>query len=383
MGQKKKLASQIKRIDERLDKIEAQLDGATPSKPHPPSSGTGLSYCSMPRVPERSFSADVSEQRERLIRYLDRKWVNGTKLRFAFFDSGSWGGPESEKRLVREAFDIWSSANIGIAFEEVQATSEAEIRIGFQQSGKTWSYVGRDVIDIPGQRERTMNYGWRIEDDSRGVDVAVHEIGHTLGFPHEHQNPFAGIVWDEDAVYAHFARQGWDRQDTDHNVLRKLLPAEVEGTEWDPDSIMHYGFPAGLILQPQQYRNGLTPQLGLTDSDRSEVRNFYPPIDDAHHPKLTPFNLERLEIGPGQQANFIIEPTETREYTIQTFGRADTLLVLFEDQGGDIRYMAGDDDSGSSLNARIEARLYPNRRYILRVRLYLNWASAETAIMLW
>ena len=94
---------------------------------------------------------------------------------------------------------------MGIQFEEVFAISEAEIRIGFLQSGRTWSYVGRDVIDIPGQTECTMNFGWRIAGDSRRVDVPVHEIGHTLGSPHEHQNPFAGILWDETAVYAHFA----------------------------------------------------------------------------------------------------------------------------------------------------------------------------------
>jgi len=35
-----------------------------------------------------------------------------------------------------------------------------------------------------------------------GLDTAVHEIGHSLGFPHEYQNPKAGIVWNEEAVYA-------------------------------------------------------------------------------------------------------------------------------------------------------------------------------------
>lgn len=125
---------------------------------------------------------------------------------------------------------------------------------------------------------------------------------------------------------------------------------------------MHYDFPSGLILQPEKYRNGLTPELGLTEHDRDEVRSFYPPIDDRHLPKLSPFRLERLELEAGGQANFVIEPTETRDYTVQTFG---------------------DDDSGTSRNARITERLFPGRRYILRLRLYLNWASGETAIMLW
>ena len=46
-----------------------------------------------------------------------------------------------------------------------------------------------------------MNFGWDLRADERGVDVPVHEIGHALGFSHEHQNPFAGIVWDEEGVF--------------------------------------------------------------------------------------------------------------------------------------------------------------------------------------
>ncbi len=379
----KVLFRELRRLNERIEKIESRLGGLDVNPRDYGQAMAGTGYCSLPHVPERIFDRDVSEHRERLIRYVDRKWVNGTKLRYTFFDTGPWQGPESEKDLVREGFDVWSDVGIGIQFEEVTAISEAEVRIGFLQSGRTWSFVGRDVIDIPGQFERTMNFGWRIADDSRGVDVPVHEIGHTLGFPHEHQNPFAGIVWDEDTVYAHFAQQGWTKADTDRNVLDKHSTTEVEGSEWDPHSIMHYGFPRGLIIQPQEYRNGLTPDLGLTEHDKNEVRSFYPPIDDTRLPRLNPFRLERLELGPGEQANFVIELTETRDYTVQTFGNADTLLVLFEDQDGDVRFMAGDDDSGTSRNASIAVRLFPGRRYILRVRLYLNWASGETAVMLW
>jgi hypothetical protein len=326
---------------------------------------------------------DVSEFRASLVRYLDRKWVNGTTLRYAFFRIGPWAGPESEIELVRQGFGVWSDVGIGIKFQEVSSISEAEIRIGFLQSGYTWSYVGRDVIDIPGQGERTMNFGWSIAGDSRGVDVPVHEIGHTLGFPHEHQNPFAGIVWDEEAVYSHFARQGWTREDTDRNVLSKLSTTEVEGSNWDPDSIMHYGFPAGLILQPEEYSAGISPDLGLTDIDRERARIFYPPNDDSHLPTLRPFTAEFIDVNPGEQKDFEVSIHETRDYTIQTFGQADTVMVLFEEVDGELRYVDGDDDSGSSLNAKIEARLRPGRRYILRIRLYLNWASGQTAVLLW
>ena len=101
------------------------------------------------------------------------------------------------------------------------------------------------------------------------------------------------------------------------------------------------------------------------------------------HPELKPFDLERLSLSPNEQANFTISPTSTREYTIQTFGRTDTVMVLFEDLGdGDYQYVAGDDDSGYNRNAKIQLRLYANRKYVLRIRLYYEWSSGTTAVLL-
>ncbi|WP_265939207.1 M12 family metallopeptidase [Bacillus thuringiensis] len=45
-----------------------------------------------------------------------------------------------------------------------------------------------------------MNFGWYITRNPSEIDTAIHEIGHTLGFPHEHQNTKSGIEWDEEAV---------------------------------------------------------------------------------------------------------------------------------------------------------------------------------------
>lgn len=343
-----------------------------------------LNYCSQPPVPERTFARDVSPFRARLIQAVDKKWVNGTKLRYWFFDSGPNKGTAREEDLVREGFGVWEDLGIGITFEEIEDISEAEIRIGFLRRDGAWSYVGRDVIDIPGQHERTMNFGWDVTRDPRGVDTPVHEIGHTLGLPHEHQNPFTGIEWNEDAVYDYFGGppNNWPRNTTFYNVLRKLPATEVAGSEWDPDSIMHYSFPAGLIERPDQYRNGIRPAGGLSEVDTEQVHFFYPPLEEEH-PALEPFQAQTLDLGPGEQADFLIEPPATRDYTIQTFGQSDTVMVLFEDQAGDLKFVAGDDDSGTSLNSRLSVRLYQGRKYVLRIRLYLNWATGETAVMMW
>lgn len=377
------LSKQVSELTERLARLEATLGERPSSK----SDGTDEAerFCSLPEVPARTFGSEVSPHRARLILWIDKKWVNGTKLRYYFFESGRYVGGNDQKDLVREGFEVWKNVGIGVSFEEVTNISDAEVRIGFLQGDGSWSYVGRDVIDIPGQYERTMNFGWDLTRDPRGVDTPVHEIGHTLGFPHEHQNPFSGIVWDEEAVYTYFGGppNNWPRDTTFYNVLRKLSAGDVEGSEWDANSIMHYGFPAGLIVKPEEYQGGLRPEGGLSESDIEEVRRFYPPLEDSKNPRLEPFKLEFLALAPGEQKNFTIEPQNTDEYTIQTFGRSDTIMVLFEDVNGQLRYVTADDDSGTNTNSQIITRLRQGTRYVLRIRLFLNYASGDTAVMMW
>jgi hypothetical protein len=342
-------------------------------------------FCALPEVKEKPLPPDLSPHRANLIRFIDKKWVNGTKLRYYFFTSGPYAGAPTQQDMVRKAFDVWKKVGIGIIFEEISDISEAEIRIGFEPNAGSWSYVGRDVLDIPGQAERTMNFGWDLTRDPRGVDTPVHEIGHTLGFPHEHQNPFAGIKWDEEAVYTYFGGppNSWPRDTTYYNILRKLSDGEVGGSDWDPDSIMHYAFPSGLILEPEKYKQGIRPAPGLSKKDIEQAKLFYPSLDENIYPELKPFRSEPLSLAPAEQKNFVINPDATRTYNIKTFGNSDTVMVLFEDQNGDLKFVAGDDDSGTDRNAHIKVRLYKDRRYILRIRLYLNYSAGETAVMLW
>jgi hypothetical protein len=344
-----------------------------------------FSYCSLPKVKEREFGPEVNPNRARLIRMNDQKWVNGTRLHYYFFTQPrSWGTKEEEKNLVRKAFKMWKDVGIGLEFEEVNSRDDAEIRIGFLRGDGAWSYIGRDILDI-GQDERTMNFGWDLTAHPREIDTAIHEIGHTLGFPHEHQNPHAGIVWDEEAVYTALAAppNSWDRQTTFHNIIRKIDPDTVQGSAWDPDSVMHYPFGPGLIKEPARYRNGLEPAGGISARDQEWVKTFYPPIKKSDVEALEPFVPVRLTINPGQQLNFSIVPKATRYYEIATFGKSDTVMVLFEDVNGESRYITGDDDSGQDANAHIRIRLFKGRRYVLRLRLYYAARSGDTAVMMW
>lgn len=338
--------------------------------------------CTQPVAPERTFDADVNNDRQSLIRTTGKKWVNGTKLHYYFFTNAAWRGTAAEKQVVKDAFSAWKGIPIGLEFEEVDSADEAEVRIGFLRGDGAWSYVGRDVLN-QGQSARTMNFGWNIASD---IDTAIHEIGHTLGFPHEHQNPNSGIVWDEQAVIDSLAGPPnfWSEEKTRWNILRKLPDNEVDGSQWDKDSIMHYPFEAGLIKVPEIYRNqALIPAPGLSSDDKLWARKFYPGLSESDHRLLKPFEAVRVTVEPGDQLNFLVKPTATRRYTFQTFGLSDTVMVLFEDINGDLRYRSGDDDSGTSRNARIRIKLYAGQTYVLRVRLYWAHRSGDFAVMMW
>jgi hypothetical protein len=345
-------------------------------------------YCSMIPLQERKFDPEVSPNRERMILVTSKKWVNGTKLKYYFFNGptdgspSSWKGSIAQKNTVKQAFKTWKDLGIGLEFEETTDKNEAQVRIGFKKGDGAWSYVGRDVIDIASSpNERTMNFGWDISND---IDTALHEIGHTLGAPHEHQNPNAGIVWDEEAVYKALAAppNGWDRETTHYNIIRKIPSNEVQGSTHDPDSIMHYPFEAGLILEPAAYRKGINPPGGLSSKDKEFMKKFYPPLTTSDYIELKVSESQLLNINAGEQKNFQFKPTVSRRYTIETFGRMDTLMVLFEKTTGEEIFLAGDDDSGTGLNSKIQLRLIQGREYIIRVRLYYAEVAGSGSLML-
>lgn len=374
-----------------LDPEKVMANGA--ETPH-------YTYCSLPVAPERIHGPEIHGFRASLILLYGNKWVNGTVLRYYFFNKETDGKhvmlpngtkqwrpfttSEAEKNVVRQAFEIWKNLGIGLNFKEVKSRDEAEIRIGFMRGDGAWSYVGRDLIDLNiGRDDRTMNFGWDLTKHPRELDTALHEIGHTLGFPHEHQNPYAGIVWDEEAVYHSLAQppNNWSRDKTYHNIIRKISADSVQGSNWDPDSVMHYPFEPGLIKEPPKYRNGLTPAGGLSERDQNWVKNFYPPLEPNKETALQVSESVKLNLQPGDQRDFIIRPNATRNYEIRTFGTSDTVMVLFENVKGELRYFKGDDDSGEDRNALLKVRLRKEREYVLRIRLYYATHAGETAVM--
>jgi len=360
----------------------------------------GPRYCAVRPTSPIALPAGLVADRVSAIVLMAHKWANGTLLNYYFFDDTqrdgetvtdengaqtwvTWVGAKAQQDVVRAAFKAWKDVGIGLDFRETNNRQEAEVRIGFMRGDGAWSYIGTQILDIAANA-RTMNFGWDLRG-ADGADTALHEIGHTLGLPHEHQNPNAGIVWNEEAVYADLAEppNKWKREKTFHNIIRKIDPDTVQGSSWDPDSIMHYPFKAGLIAEPAKYASGLTPAGGLSQRDLTWIRTFYPSIAPAGVRTLTPAVSAPLDVPVGQQADFVFAPVASRKYSIQTFGECDTQIVLFEEVDGVWRYLAADDDSGEERNALLVSRMRAGRRYAVRVRLKFDSGGTPPAVMLW
>lgn len=294
---------------------------------------------------------------------IGKTWMNGSSLRVRFL-----GGTPAERAKARDQAAWWAAAcNIKFLFNDAP---DAEIRIAFDQNDGAWSYVGTDCRDIP-YNQPTMNLGFL------DGGTAAHEFGHAIGLAHEHQNPNAGIQWNEEVVIREMAQSPnyWDAATTRHNILRKYAQNQINGTAFDPRSIMLYFFP------PEWTLNGVGTQQNevLSSTDRMFVAGakMYPKTgataSQATVLKVNAAKRTAASIGKeGEEDLFRFSAPKDGSYVIDTRGPTDVVMKLFGPDS-ETALIAEDDDSGIDANARIAAGLVKGEYYV-QVRHY-NRAS--------
>lgn len=167
---------------------------------------------------------------------------------------------ECIKKIINERF----APIINLEFNVIDNIENSQIRIDFDELNGSWSYVGIDCNNH--KKESTMNFAWF------DVQTVMHEFGHALGLIHEHQNPKNNTIkWDDKAVYKWAqVTQGWDKQTTKINIIEP--PTEqINGSEYDPLSIMLYFYPPELTLD----NKGTSENLRLSPYDVIYLNNTY------------------------------------------------------------------------------------------------------------
>lgn len=170
---------------------------------------------------------------------------------------------EAIKKIVSERID--PVVSLKLLFTD--NIDESNIRITFDPNGGAWSLVGTDCRDTP-KNEPTMNLGWF------DVGTTIHEFCHALGMIHEHQNPRSNAIqWDEDKVYSWAQRtQGWNKETIKTNILDKYSIDQINGSDYDPFSVMLYFFPGTLTKN----NVGTRQNFALSPTDVVYLEKMYP-----------------------------------------------------------------------------------------------------------
>lgn len=182
-----------------------------------------------------------------------RYWgPNGVKLTVGFpFDST----PKDLQNKIVAYMNEWSKhANVSFAL----TATDPQVRVARSEQAY-WSYLGTDILSIPKNQPTMMLGGFTMSTrESEFMRVVPHEVGHTLGAPHEHARKELVQRLDVQKTIAYFKRaQGWSASQTQQQVLTPLSEASIRGTpNADQDSIMCYQLPGSITVDGQPIRGG-------------------------------------------------------------------------------------------------------------------------------
>jgi hypothetical protein len=196
---------------------------------------------------------------------------------------------------------------IGVKFEFMEYKADGsglvgDIRVDFNKNQGCWALLGKDCLTAD-KKKPTVNFGWL------DVGVICHEFGHVLGLVHEHTNVLGKTIdWNEDEVYKWAeAVQGWNKETAKRNIIDKYKKDQINGTNFDRDSIMLYFYDAKLTKD----NKGTDPNTRLSIRDVLHISKVYSggKVDprkfyfDTYGIQITDKDLEEAY---GQSSNYLV-----------------------------------------------------------------------------
>lgn len=180
----------------------------------------------------------------------------------------------SPKEIVKIVIEKRIVPIVGLNIQFTNDIKKANIRVAFDPMDGSWAYVGKEQLLHKDPNEPTVNLGWL------DVGTIIHEFCHVLGMIHEHQNTRGkSIQWNKEAVYKWANQtQGWDKQTTDVNILNHYNLNQLNGSDFDPLSIMLYFFPAELTLNDE----GTQQNNKYSGIDVEWINNMYKKNSDMN-----------------------------------------------------------------------------------------------------
>jgi serralysin len=165
--------------------------------------------------------------------------------------------------------------------------SEPDILISLEQSSGSWSYIGTDSKYYASRGRPSMNFGWFDEtiDDAEFSRTTLHEFSHALSLVHEHSSQVHQIDWNRSAVYAYYARQGWEQDSVNEQIFKKYELSQINGTEYDRESIMHYPIPPQFV---QDRADVVGWNQTLSEQDKCFIAKLYPPATSGLPHRASP-----------------------------------------------------------------------------------------------
>lgn len=197
-------------------------------------------------------------------------WGVGSILRVYFMN-----GTKSQHELVRTTItdQLVPFTNLVFTWSDVDSTINAYnsiVRVTFDKVG-SWSVIGTYCLQVSPTKP-TTNFEWLDEA------VILHEFGHVVGMVHEHMNPNNScLLWNKEVVYSIYggAPNYWSRSQVDSQVFKTYSKEQINGSSYDPLSIMHYALDSKMLCNPCNV-NLYEPNTRLSKNDKIWLSTVYP-----------------------------------------------------------------------------------------------------------